>query len=473
MAWLLLLTAICASITIGPQATSIDATDFSHVIWQGRVIYGDQEEPNTSATFAWGGVKAMFNVQGATRVSMSASKTHEANNPAFKVFLNGSPINGFVKLTDNGLLDYTLAEGLTAQQSYTVTLWYVDDALVLDNSMLLPDRITITGFHTDAGVFGAAPPARKRSMLIIGDSIASGNQMSHLQMCRPNNPLAYTSKLCESFRVNCTSVALSGKGVKKNCCDEDETMLDLYERMIPGDPSRVVATPDAMTDAILINLGANDFISWKGSVGERDEFIEAYTHLLFKLTVGAGQPNLPVFCAYGPIPLEGKQGESTRLGSWVQVSIQKAIALGSTRLYTLNFFGVQKDGCMSHPGVAGHEQMFQIAHPVFQQTMEWDVGDESEPIVKLDECETPSMLYGRPISEDIFWGKRSTVLWTTTLVISVAMSGITILAIMFRALGSNRPQNLPPTQLSAREWSRLTCEEDPQDADVERQRWRL
>merc|ERR1711920_1160153 len=91
--------------------------------------------------------------------------------------------------------------------------------------------------------------------------------------CKPDHSGTYGALLCEHFEANCSTLAISGKGIYQNCCDADVTMSELYKRIIVGDPSSLYNDRDFMPDAVLLNLGTNDEGHAQGSA----EWIEAFT----------------------------------------------------------------------------------------------------------------------------------------------------------------------------------------------------
>jgi hypothetical protein len=320
----------------------------------------------------------MFTFTGAQRVSMTASKTYLVGEPLFRVFVDGVPTK-HVAVATNELQSYTLVDKVPNPDGmHTLTLWYLTDPMLLSpNTSVTKDFITIKGFYLDTGTFGPAPLARAKRLRIIGDSITAGNQVALGNGCAPDNAATYASKLCEHFRANCSTTSLTGKGIWRNCCDDDAPMTALYQRGIPGDPTSS-SDPSFVPDGIIINLGTNDYFSSETYAGDprvfSDHVMHAYADFIYKLTVGSGRPELPVFCAFGPV---------TGPGHWIKDAVDIASKHGAQSVHVLYFSTAQQDGCVLHPGMVGHQQMFEMAHPTVSKVLGWSsAGDE--PYVKLD-----------------------------------------------------------------------------------------
>lgn len=138
---------------------------------------------------------------------------------------------------------------------------------------------------------------------------------------------------------------------------------------------------DFVPDGIVVNLGTNDYSRYRDmESGEtlceqiqcteshlsafRLAFTSKYAAFLLSITVDAGMPNLPVFCAAGPI-------DGEKYGPWVRHAMQDAGTKGAKSLYFLNFSTAKQDGCANHPGYVGHAQMFEKAEPIISYVLKW------------------------------------------------------------------------------------------------------
>ena len=78
---------------------------------------------------------------------------------------------------------------------------------------------------------------------------------SYTHQCTRTTSRSY---VCEAFSANCTTVAVSGKGVYANCCDNGQLMPGYFLQTFGATTN----TPDWdfsrwVPDALIINLGAS------------------------------------------------------------------------------------------------------------------------------------------------------------------------------------------------------------------------
>ena len=373
-------------------AASISATSPS-VLWTGRVV---RDEAAGRVSFDWELVQALFTVSGATTVwatldskfwaspppnatratasagwaggpaAAAARALQQAQFPKFGVYrtyvdgvrVQAGGLGGIVALP--GEAEQVVVSGLSPAQSYRIALAYTTDPVF--NSWPNLDagvgcRQTVAALRTD-GAFGPPPPARPRAMLIVGDSITSGNAMhkpcDNATKC--DSAEAYGGRLCEAFDLNCTQLTASSKGLTRNCCDAlAVTVPVLANRTFAQDASSRWDWSAAPYDAALIHLGTND-----GNVGEA-AFAPAYLALLEHVASHARTPGIPIFCAFGP--------NSDAFAPWMRAAMANASARG-IRTVEVDFMAAPMDGC-GHPGEKGHPAMARIAAPVIANTTGW------------------------------------------------------------------------------------------------------
>ena len=244
------------------------------------------------------------------------------------------------------------------------------------------------------------------------------------------NKYTYNWQLAEALNANIVPIAWSGKGMYQNCCDNGETMPSYYLQTLAGraystdwDFSRYV--PDMM----LINLGTNDFGHDSGPAWEA-AFSATYAAFVYNATVVHYQkPKLPIFVAQGPMncgaplnaslhvaiaainaaggnafyldmcspPNDGCGGASSRTrtksctGVHIHISPRPSLAKAcidaatppppppsytqptapvTFHTHTLDL-RLPPSTLAGHPGVKGHQGMFQMALPVIQSVMGW------------------------------------------------------------------------------------------------------
>ena len=386
--------SLCALFLALPAdaAASISATSPS-VAWTGRCV---RDEASGRVSFDWENVQVLFTVTGATTVWATLNSTFWATPPpgsaatshgvqlgaatvytgaarhlqqsqfpkfgVYRTYINGvraqlARLDGIV--VQAGEAEYVVASGLSPALTYNVSLVYTTDPVF--NSWPNLDagvgcKQTVAGLRTD-GAFGPAPPPRAHAMLIIGDSITSGNAMhkpcDNATKC--DSAESYSGRLCEAFALNCTQLTASSKGLTRNCCDAlNVTVPVLANRTFAQDSTSRWDWAASPYDAALVHLGTND-----GNVGEAT-FATAYLALLVHVAARAA-PGIPIFCSYGP--------NTDLFAPWMRAAMANASALG-IRTVELNFMAATLDGC-GHPGDLGHPMMARIAAPIIAQTTGW------------------------------------------------------------------------------------------------------
>lgn len=332
--------------------------------------------------FSWEGVQAMFNVDGATSIKMKLASTftNADAEPRFRVFVDGVLATNLTVAQDShDYTEYTLVTGLDSLISHQVTALYITDPITLDWDNLPNQWLSVKAFSTD-GSFGAPPAQRQRRLQIIGDSIIAANQIDAID-CKPDYSGSYAALLCDHFEANCTTLAISGKGIYRNCCDDGATMSDLYKRSIVGDPTSLYNNSDFIPDAILVNLGTNDVVSLNSSDPSTEwveGFTQKYADFLVELIQVHHNPALPIFCGVGPLVagadwLGATEYVKVAYGRWVKEAMRRARVRGVASLHYVDFNGCAIDGCrtLPHPGWVGHRQMFEVAEPMMRKVLGW------------------------------------------------------------------------------------------------------
>ena len=366
------------------SAMSIPATSPS-ILWTGRCV---RDDANGRVSFDWEQVQAIFTVSGATSVWATLNSTFWAKPPpnasaafptesgarglqqsqfpkfgVYRTYVNGvrhqvAKLDGIVVMA--GEAEYVVVSGLSPALTYNISLWYTTDPVY--NSWPNLDAgvgcmQTVAQLRTD-GAFVAPPPLRSRAMLIIGDSITSGNAMhkpcDNATKC--DSAESYSGRLCDAFYLNCTQLTASSKGLTRNCCDSlNVTVPVLANRTFAQDAASVWDWSSSPYDAAIVHLGTND-----GNVGEA-AFTPAYLALLEHVAARARAPGAPIFCAFGP--------NSDTFEPWMRAAMASARSRGINAL-ELDFMAAPMDGC-GHPGDLGHPAMARIAAPVIANATGW------------------------------------------------------------------------------------------------------
>lgn len=346
------------------------------LLWTGRTA---RDSSLGRVSFDWLATQATFTVTNATSVWATLNSTFWVAPPTharslqqsafpklgvYRVHVDGKRVSppghgGIVVLP--GEAEHALASGLDPAVPHTVTLWYTTDAV--DNSW--PDldagrgcTQTVAAVRTD-GAFAPPPAPRPLRMVVLGDSITSGANMyvpcTNATTCDASQ--SYASLLCEGFRLNCTLLTASSKGLLHNCCDKlPVTVPVLANRTFAQDNVTMWEWGADPVHAIFINLGTND-----GDQAPPAVFTAGYVDLLLRLAGRAAARNVPIFAAWGTL--------TDRFAPWVTAAAAQVNALG-LNVTVVPLMGCPVDGC-GHPGVRGHPCMAALAAPIIKNATGW------------------------------------------------------------------------------------------------------
>jgi lysophospholipase L1-like esterase len=295
-----------------------------------------------TATFAWSGTGIVAAFEG-TSVSVQ---------------LNDSGSNQFTVLVDEmpqPLLDaqsgshaYPLATGLIAGR-HTVEIYRRTEAN--------QGETTFEGFDFGDGALAAPPPPKPRRIEIVGDSITCGygNEGADTSCGftpeTENHYLTYGAVAARALNAELSTVAWSGKGVVYNYdTDTNNPMPTLYKRVLPDDASSVWDF-SVKPDAVVINLGTNDFSTDGDPTTE--QFRDAYMGLVGQIREGA--PDAFILCTNGNM-LSGADLDAARAG--IHAAVDALTTAGDTQIAAWDM-NVPNDepGCDWHPTKATHALM--------------------------------------------------------------------------------------------------------------------
>lgn len=323
--------------------------------WHGRTI----QDSTGGVSFSWEGSECNFQFSGATSVSATLKSSYTSGSARLRVVVDNIPLTNPFIVNPGDDKVFLLASGLDASSKHNITLYAITDPISMSWPIIANGTITALSFSIDTGTFLDSPLQSKRRIRIIGDSITAGNQISNIT-CEDDHYFAYGSLLCRFFDADCQTQAISGKGIYQNCCDFNETMVEIGTRTVPGDISSVWDDSHFIPDAILINLGTNDQGKNNGSAWIAG-FVQTYTSYLVSLARLHGNLNMPFFLGVGPITHD--------YAPWVEAAAADAAALGLTNLHFISY-NTQVDRC-GHPDFNGHVLMFEAAQPIISSVMGW------------------------------------------------------------------------------------------------------
>jgi lysophospholipase L1-like esterase len=317
--------------------------------------------------FDWPAVAAFLSVAGVGSISLNVTSqaTGGLNRALTHVFVAGAayemtrawitPGNSIINVVSNVYGNSSVRVFFELEPSF--------------NGAAADAGYVVHGFVLDAGD-AVQQQHRAHKLEIVGDSISAGYGASGVGGGCPvmdytsGNFATYNRLLCDAFDAECSVVAWSGKGMMVNCCDLGETMPSYYLQTRGGeDYSSSWDFTRFVPDAIIINLGTNDFGHDSGPAWEAN-FSAIYTAFVLNATRRYGNPSLPVFLAQGNI------NNGTPLQNALQVAAAAINAAGGNATY-LDLRVGPIDGCGGHPGVLGHAAMANAAKPTIAATMGW------------------------------------------------------------------------------------------------------
>ncbi|MDX8513256.1 SGNH/GDSL hydrolase family protein [Mesorhizobium captivum] len=212
---------------------------------------------------------------------------------------------------------------------------------------------TLKDVRTDGTLL--QPEPKKRSLLVIGDSISAGYGIEGMDAkCKfsadtENQYLTYAAIAARRYDADVITLAASGKGLVRNFRGaKGRTMADLYDRILPSRRDRETLPK---TDVIIVHLGTNDF-----SGGARPaNFAASYAELLAKLRANA--PDAMIYAGFGPL-LTGE--DFAAADKAVGDVVKQRRDAGDSKTAMIRFTeppGASLRGCDWHPNEAGQQRM--------------------------------------------------------------------------------------------------------------------
>jgi lysophospholipase L1-like esterase len=218
-----------------------------------------------------------------------------------------------------------------------------------------------------------APPARPagRRIELLGDSITAGYgaegvgpTCSGNLAAMENEFMSYGALAARSLGAEHVTVAWSGRTT--------EEMTDLYDRTLPSRPASRWDFGKWTPDAVVINLGTNDFNH--GDPGP-NAFMRPYLLLVQK--VRAIYPRALIVCALGPMLTDSYPPGAhalTRARGYMTQVVAQVRAAGDTRVSFLEFpsqdFG-NGLGCDYHPSLKTHRLMGEQLAAALRTQLRW------------------------------------------------------------------------------------------------------
>jgi hypothetical protein len=164
-----------------------------------------------------------------------------------------------------------------------------------------------------------------------------------------------------------------------NCCDNGTKMPEFFQMATQnGKQPYDFAASGFVPDALVINLGDNDYAGCSKFSPFKDKcgaefgaaFTATYVEFMKNVAKWYNKPDMQFFCGVGPITNDYLNA------TLAAVAQAKAAGLKATFVDMLacpsnGEGGFTCDGCATHPGILGHQKMYEKSYNTIKTTMGW------------------------------------------------------------------------------------------------------
>ncbi|OBT90718.1 hypothetical protein VE02_00630 [Pseudogymnoascus sp. 03VT05] len=236
--------------------------------------------------------------------------------------------------------------------------------------------IVIGGVTTDGTIGADVAPTRR--IEIIGDSISVGYGLDGTNPCTntaavENNPKTYGALAAEQLGADYSVVAWSGKGLTRNIGSDDPIIMPMiYTRYGANDADNSYTFPaESAPDAIVINLGTNDF----NYLGTRDPInATAFTAGMvgFVKSIQTHYPGANYFLMTSPMLSDGYPTAADAQHTTLTNAVKAAITQLGGKVQLVDWPTQGSDvGCDYHPNAATHAAEAPILAAAIKAALKW------------------------------------------------------------------------------------------------------
>jgi lysophospholipase L1-like esterase len=317
-----------AASSVAASSTIVTTNTFTGT--NSRLIGRFDRNLKNKARFTWPGSAIEFNFEG-TQAAINISSQTQVR---FTVSVDGgAPQNLWVESGDR---HYSLVSNLVFGK-HSLRLTRVSESTAGVTALIGDPEVD--------GSLALAPDAPKKRLLVIGDSITAGYGVEGTAptcgyaLSTSNQQLAYAAVAANALGADLHAIAWSGIGAWRSYGEKipsNPTISVRYPRTLADDNTSIWDISQFTPDAILINIGTNDY--WEGSA--TDDYRLAMASLLAK--VQSDYPAKAVYLIVSPM-LGGaaRTAQKDVLSSLVKDKIQ-VLDLGVSD-------GSEGYGCDYHP----------------------------------------------------------------------------------------------------------------------------
>ncbi len=258
------------------------------VLLTGRIDRSDPSGPQ----LVWQGTQARIRFSGAGRVGAVFSDVRDRN--FYTVIVDGRESLLRLETGAHDEAEYALADGL---------LPGAHEALIFKRSEALFGSARFRGFLLpDGAAPGPAPDPLPRALELYGDSITAGacngdsGTDQYDDLSTHDHYRAYGAIAARELGAEYSCIAVSGTGICRSW--NPVLMPEVYDRIRPDAVSPRYAFDCRPPDAVVVNLGQNDF-GFPNSRGEPfpEDFSEKYSALI--RGIRSLYPAAWIICAIG------------------------------------------------------------------------------------------------------------------------------------------------------------------------------
>eukprot|EP01100_Stratorugosa_tubuloviscum_P012051 TRINITY_DN5543_c0_g3_i2.p1 TRINITY_DN5543_c0_g3~~TRINITY_DN5543_c0_g3_i2.p1 ORF type:complete len:403 (-),score=164.65 TRINITY_DN5543_c0_g3_i2:104-1279(-) len=326
-----------------------------NVITSGRV---ERNYKTDCMRFDWSGVNIEFNVTGGQVVIELYDDQNEYN-----IFLNGT-LNSIIS-TQNTINFYQI---IGNNMFFGQT-----NVLITKRTEASFGISSLCAIYIDIGQnLIPTRPFSNRKLEFFGDSLTCGYGNEGIPPCSfsaqtENNYQTYGPMLARAFNASYSIEAWSGKGVVRNYGAPTQTSPDpmpiYFNRTLANDPNSIWNFSSWVPDAVVINLGTNDFTTQPNP--SQQLFQDGYTNMLEQIR-GAYGKSILIYAVCGP-------AINDPCCMYIQQVVKQQSSMGYRVVYIdmQNILTNNDYGCDGHPNVQGQQKMSNAAYPVIANTIVW------------------------------------------------------------------------------------------------------
>jgi lysophospholipase L1-like esterase len=304
---------------------------------------------------------------GVTLQELTPQASYSDGSPGgniYRVIVDGG--QPMVLAARPGTTTYPLAMGLP-QGQHTVELRKITEARV--------GAVRFLGFAPQGGQMVPQAPAPARRLAVIGDSISTGyGDLGTTPYCAfspstQDSSQSFGAVAARQVQANLMNTAWAGKGIyRNNDGSTTDTLPQLYGRTVGSDPKSVFDPTTFVPDAIVINLGTNDF---NLGVPPENPFEQAYKNFLVGLR--ATYPNAQILVALGPMLSDTYPAGQQHLSIARRYLQAVVAAVGDPKVQFVEFAQLTSgaQGCDSHPNVSAQQAMGNQLAQVLRSALSW------------------------------------------------------------------------------------------------------